>query len=100
MRDIGLYVETTLATDSTACKGLASRRGAGKVRHIQTPTLWLQHAVAQRVLKVVKTPGKDLPPDVGTKATVSAQQMWYLLSIFGVVRAVGRSRAALAASSS
>ena len=85
MRDLGLDVETTLATDSTACKGLASRRGAGKVRHIQTPTLWLQHAVVRKDLKVIKKPGKELPPDVGTKATVSAVQVWSLLADFGVV---------------
>ena len=68
------------------------------MRHIQTPTLWLQHAVAQRVVKVIKKPGKELPPDVGTKATIAAPQMWHLLAAFGIVRATGRSKAALAAS--
>ena len=97
LRDVGLDADTTLATDSTACKGLASRRGAGKVRHIQTPTLWLQHAVAQKIIKVIKKPGTELPPDVGTKAGIAAPQMWHLLAAFGVVRATGRSRAALAA---
>ena len=49
--DLSLEVKAELVTDSSACKGLCSRRGAGEVRHIHCPPLWLQHAVAPRVAR-------------------------------------------------
>ena len=45
MSDLPLEVKAELVTDSSACKGLCSRRGAGKIRHIHCPAL---SAVAQR----------------------------------------------------
>ncbi len=33
-------------TDSAAAKGIASRRGLGKTRHIATRFLWVQHKIA------------------------------------------------------
>ena len=70
------------------------------MRHIETPTLRLQHAVANKKLKVIKQPGSELPPDVGTKASIAAPKMWHLLATFGVVRATGRAKVALAAATS
>ena len=97
LRDFGIEVPADLVTDSTACKGLASRRGAGKVRHIHCPALWLQHAIARRQLGIRKRAGKDLPPDIGTKASITSESMWRLLGSFGVVQARGRAREALEA---
>ena len=37
--DLSLEVKAELATDISACKGLCSRRGAGKIRHIHCPAL-------------------------------------------------------------
>ena len=42
MSDLSLDVKAELVTDSSACKGLCSRRGAGRIRHIHCPALWLQ----------------------------------------------------------
>ena len=39
--DLGRYLQLTLKTDATAAIGIASRRGAGKIRHLATQTLWL-----------------------------------------------------------
>ena len=52
MSDLSLEVKEELVTDSSACKGLYSKRGAGKIRHIHSPALWLHHAVARRQMRL------------------------------------------------
>ena len=66
-RDMGAQLAARLSTDSSAAKGLASRRGAGGVRHIATPALWLQDAVESKRLDLRKLPGKVNAADLGTK---------------------------------
>ena len=66
-RDMGVQLTARLGTDSSAAKGLASRRGAGGVRHIATPALWLQDAVELKRLDLRKLVGKANPADLGTK---------------------------------
>ena len=53
--------------DATAGIGVASRRGAGRIRHIHTPTLWLQRAVHDGRVKMSKVNGPENPADLGTK---------------------------------
>ena len=53
--------------DASACLGIAARRGAGQIRHIATPTLWLQQAVHQGKVAVTKVKGTLNPVDLGTK---------------------------------
>ena len=60
MSDLSLEVKAELVTDSSACKGLCSRRGAGKIRHIHCPALWLQHAVARRQVAIARRAGRRL----------------------------------------
>ena len=96
MKDLGFDVGAELGTDSSASKGLASRRGAGQVRHIHCPALWLQQAVSRRRLTLAKKPGATLSADIGTKAGIASGKMWDLMQRFGCTRAAGRSSAALA----
>ena len=42
MRDLGIEVTGTVATDSAAALGIASRQGLGKVRHLDVNLLWVQ----------------------------------------------------------
>lgn len=42
LQDWGLDARVELAADSIAAKGLASRRGVGRVRHVATRYLWLK----------------------------------------------------------
>ena len=64
--DVGdLVVE--LATDSSAAKSFASRRGLGRNRHVEVKWLWLQSAVAQGRFKLRKILGALNPADVCTK---------------------------------
>ena len=39
-----------IKTDSSACIGMASRLGVGRVRHIETRVLWLQEVIAKSLL--------------------------------------------------
>ena len=41
MGDLGISVSVTLNTDATAARGIALRKGLGKVRHIEVNQLWV-----------------------------------------------------------
>ena len=45
MKDLGVNMSITILTDASAAKGIASRRGLGKVRHIEVNQLWVQERV-------------------------------------------------------
>ena len=75
VRDLGRQLRLVIRTDSTAAKGIASRRGAGKVRHIHTPTLWVQQRVFRKDLSVEKVAGPENVADMGTKPLASADMM-------------------------
>ena len=65
--DWGLSYAVDIHTDSSSSIGTASRRGAGKLRHIETRLLWIQQIIAKRVVTLRKTPGVRNPADLGTK---------------------------------
>ena len=69
LQDMGVEITEALALklDASAGIGIAQRRGAGRIRHIATPTLWLQKAVSEGKVKVSKLPGTENPADLGTK---------------------------------
>ena len=89
LSDLSLEVKAELVTDTSACKGLCSRSGAGKVRHIHCP------ALARRQIGITRRAGKDSAPDVGTKAGIPEDTMWRLLGMFGLAKAEGRAKQAL-----
>jgi hypothetical protein len=60
-------VRTKIKTDATAAKGIATRRGLGKVRHIDTRELWLQEKVGNGDLDIEKVKGTDNVADALTK---------------------------------
>ena len=47
-------VGIVIKTDASAAKGIASRRGLGKVRHIDVTQLWVHDHVANGTLNIVK----------------------------------------------
>ena len=67
LRDMNISVDTVICTDSSAAKGIASRRGLGKVRHIELSELWLQDQVARGRISVRKISGDDNFSDSLTK---------------------------------
>ncbi len=67
LADPGLKRGIKLKTDASAAKGIASRRGLGKVRHIEVSQLWLQEKVQRGDIEVVKIAGKVNKSDALTK---------------------------------
>ena len=69
MKDAGCQTTAPLelTVDATAGIGIASRKGAGRIRHIATPTLWLQRLVNDGSVVLSKTQGTQNPADMGTK---------------------------------
>ena len=63
----GFKVLTVLLTDSSAARGMLRRQGVGKVRHLESATLWVQARVKDGKLKVGTVRGSDNPADIGTK---------------------------------
>ena len=56
-----------LHVDSAAGKSFISRRGLGKMRHVELRDLWIQREVGEGKVRVVKVEGKANPGDVGKK---------------------------------
>ena len=77
--------------DATAGRATAMRRGAGRIRHIATPTLWLQRLVINGDIKM--TGGSDNCADLGPKH-LDYRTMNRHLKFCGIRFAEGRSRTA------
>ena len=56
-----------LGTDSSAAKSFVSRRGRGKMRHLEIRDLWLQKEVREGRVEVSKVLGTLNPSDLMTK---------------------------------
>ena len=65
--DFGVVVTIKINTDASAAKGIANRRGLGKVRHIAVNQLWIQDRIARGDLIISKVNGKENLADVLTK---------------------------------
>ena len=56
-----------LYADASAALSIAKRQGAGKMRHINVKSLWLQEKAVQEELSYEKIRGEDNPSDGLTK---------------------------------
>ena len=56
-----------LFADASAALSIAKRQGAGKMRHINVKSLWLQDKTVQLFLRYNKIKGEDNPADGLTK---------------------------------
>ena len=65
--DLGMKVRIRVKTDASAAKEIASRRGAGKVRHIEVSQLWVQDKVAAGEVVLQKVGTSDNIADALTK---------------------------------
>ena len=69
-KELGMDIEDMdieMNTDSSSAKSYASRRGSGRIKHIDTKWLWLQKAVAEGRFTMKKVKGTENPADIGTK---------------------------------
>ena len=66
-KDLGLEMKGRVHTDSSAAKGIASRRGLGKTRHIDTQYLWVQERIQAGDFTLHKEGTNDNVGDLFTK---------------------------------
>ena len=67
LQDMGVKRQIRISTDASAAKGIASRKGLGKVRHIEVNQLWLQDKVGKGEISVAKVNGGNNIADALTK---------------------------------
>ena len=48
LEQIGMQSEVTIASDSGAARGICTRTGSGKVRHLSIKELWIQDRIARK----------------------------------------------------
>ena len=66
-RDYGRWLDGRLYADASAALGIIHRQGLGKLRHLDTSTLWVQQAARAKLIEYIKVPGEDNPADILTK---------------------------------
>ena len=65
--EIGIKSSITVRTDSASAKGMSSRVGLGKTRHVAVNLLWVQQRVRRGDISISKIPGLTNPADLFTK---------------------------------
>ena len=93
-KDLALVLDPRVMIDASAAKGIASRRGVGKVRHLHVGTLWLQQAVHERRLRLQKQPGQENVADLGTKH-LAAATLEHCIQLAGMRMLPGKSEKGL-----
>ena len=67
MRDWGVESSGVVYADSSAALAIANRKGAGKLRHINISSLWIQEKQDLHQLEMRKVLGTENPADLMTK---------------------------------
>ncbi len=94
LRDLGVDLPLPVWTDSSAAVGICSRQGLGKMRHLDTHTLWIQQAVRSGKVDLRKVDGEGNPADLLTKHSLSRARLQKLVELFGCRYVEGRAAAA------
>ena len=94
MEDLNIKLPVRAWTDSSAALGIASRSGLGKLRHLETHTLWLQEKVRTGAIQVKKVHEKVNPADIFTKHLPSREKVHQLMGLFGCEYRDGRAESA------
>ena len=90
LKDLGITNSLTVHTDAEAAKGIASRMGLGKTRHIDVHYLWVQERVRNGDIALQKVKGTENPADLLTKHLGSEDMIRYM-SKFGMSYRDGRA---------
>ena len=67
LADLGCRARLVVCMDSSAAKGMASRKGLGKVRHVEVNQLWVQEKVGNGEVELRKVEGSENLADALTK---------------------------------
>ena len=71
MADWGHDASVAVYSDSSAARGMASRRGLGRVRHVATRYLWIQEKLRRKEIHIGKVGTHDNHSDFLTKAVAA-----------------------------
>ena len=82
MSDLGMKVAVRVWTDSSAAVGICGRSGLGKLRHVQTHTLWVQERVRSGAIELRKVCGDVNPADLFTKHLASRDRVNQLVELY------------------
>ena len=96
LMDWGWKFQCHIWMDATAGIAIGSRRGLGKVKHIDTVFLWVQALVTEGRITVGKKPTKEMLSDFLTKL-VDAATMLMCLTGLGLKFQSGQSKLTLKA---
>lgn len=82
---IGMPVEVRLKIDSAAALGIVRRLGVGRIRHLESRTLWLGQAHQHGDLNMMMVDGNDNIADIGTKSLPGkrVKHLLHLMSFTG-----------------
>ena len=94
MADLGYHLRVRVWCDSSAAIGVCSRQGLGKLRHLDTHTLWVQQAIRSKKIDLRKIKGEANPADLLTKHLLSRERLGALVRKAGCTYRTGRSEAA------
>eukprot|EP00435_Cladocopium_sp_Y103_P010280 s4269_g2.t1 len=78
-----LQIVMCLHLDSSASRGILSRKGVGRLRHLSCRVLWMQNLVSEKILLVKAVLGTINPADVATKR-LSASRLQSLRFFIGL----------------
>ena len=94
MKDLGQELPLRVWTDSSAAMGTCARQGLGKLRHLDTHTLWVQQAVRSRRMQLLKIAGESNPADLFTKHSLTRERLIKLTRMFDCQYIPGRAASA------
>ena len=94
LADLGCTLPCRVWTDSSAAMGVVGRQGLGKLRHLDTHSLWVQQAARSGRIEVKKVRGDDNPADLFTKHLASKERVDELVRLLGCHFGEGRPSAA------
>ena len=94
LRDFGRSSEGVVYADSSAALAIARRKGAGKMRHINVNSLWIQERQNEKDLELRKVLGTENPADLMTK-NLARQSLDKCMLQLNQHRTAGRAQASL-----
>ena len=94
LRDFGRSSEGVVYVDSSAALAIARRKGAGKMRHINVNSLWIQERQNEKDLELRKVLGTENPADLMTK-NLARQALDKCMLQLNQHRTVGRAQTSL-----
>ena len=90
LKDLGLSRQLHVYADASAALAVVSRKGIGKIRHLDTRHLWVQDVQKRQQAEMKKIAGEKNPADILTKG-VDRRTLDKHLEAMGIIDLSGRA---------